>query len=168
MSLLCGVAVAHQDTRLKFEDGKIIGLPESYLPASFNVEELSVTIAAKKLILPEVFQRLLRTDVSPDPFDGPRKLESVPCTYSFSASWYHENLNVGLPPDLALPPYILISIFPTGRAFHFELLIDMDHLKILRADLLVKDFGSVPIDLDDGRRVRDKNNGEHAVDGNPN
>ena len=78
MSLLCGVAVAHQDTRLKFEDGKIIGLPESYLPASFNVEELSVTIAAKKLILPEVFQRLLRTDVSPDPFDGPRAVGHQP------------------------------------------------------------------------------------------
>jgi len=166
MPLFCGVAVAHQDTRLKFEDGKIIGLPEGYLPTSFDVEELSVTIAAKKLILPEVFQRLLRKDVSPDPFDGPRKFESVPCTYTFSASWYHESLNVDMPPDLRLPPYMLISIFPTGRACHFELLIDMEGLKILRADLQVGGLGSVPIDLDDGKRERDKKNGEQDGSGN--
>jgi len=167
MVLLCGVVDAHQDTRLKFEDGKIIGLPVDYLPASFDVEELSVTIAAKKLKFPYVFHRLLRKGVNPDPFDETGKFESISCSYTFSASWYHESLNAGMPPALRLPPYILISIFPTGRAYHFELLIDMESLKFLQADLLVDDLGLVPINLDDWKREPIKKSGEQGGAGLP-
>ena len=160
MTLLCNVSDAHQDTRLKFDNGKIIGLPDAYLPSSFDAVELSVTIAGRKLMLPEVFQRLLKKNVNVDPFDGSRQIENVPCTFTFSASWYHAELGGDL------PPYMLISILPKGNDCHFEILVDMDHLKILKADIQIKNLGSVPIDLADGIRVGNKKNGKQALDGN--
>jgi hypothetical protein len=139
--ILCSVASAHQDTILKLQDGKIIGLPEKYLPASFDVSELSLSLADKRLVLPEVIRGLLIDDTKVDPFADKPSKAIRPCKFSFSASWYHGSMS-------DLPPYILISIVPEGAACRIELLIDMDNPKFLRADLQIEGMPGVPIDLD--------------------
>ncbi len=144
---------AHQDTRLKFENGKITGLPEKYLPASFDIKKQSLTIGGKSLVFPNVLRGIFTFDANPDPFESkPSKIEAHPYTYSFSGSWYHELRD--------LPPYMLITVTPPDAKIGFELLIDMDKLIFLRADILIEGISTVPIDLDG---VPDKlQSGEHA------
>lgn len=134
---------AHQDTPLKIENGKITGLPEKYSPASFDIKKQSLSVAGKALVFPDVLRRVFTFDANPDLFASkPPKIEAHPYTYSFSASWYHEQV-VG-----SLPPYMLITVTPPDAKIRFELLIDMDKLTLLEADILIEGIGTVPIDLD--------------------
>jgi len=120
---------AHQDTRLKFENGKITGLPEKYLPASFDIKKQSLSIAGKTLVFPVGLRRIFTFDANFDPFESnPPKIEARPYTYSFSASWYHE-LCVG-----GLPPYMLITVTPPDAKIGFELLTHSDHSNFFSAD----------------------------------
>ena len=43
---------------------------------------------------------------------------------------------------------MLITVTPPDAKVGFELLIDMDNVIFLRADILVEGIGTVPIDLD--------------------
>jgi len=137
-----GLTNAHQDTPLSFKGGKIVGLPERYSPASFDKRKMSLKIKGKELVFPKVLRNLLMADVNDDPFGGIPKMEPHPYQYHFSSSWYHEDLLS------SLPPYILMTIKPEGDTAYFELLIDMDKLEFIDAELLVKKIGRVPIDLD--------------------
>jgi hypothetical protein len=165
-TLLCSALMmisslhAHQDTQLKFENGKITGLPDKYLPASVDIKKQTLSIAGKTLVFPDVLRGIFTFDANPDPFESnPPKIEAHPYTYSFSASLYHEQFVGGL------PSYMLIKVTPADAKIGFELLIDIDNLSFLRADILVKGIGSIPIDLDG---VPDEiQSGEQAGTGQP-
>ena len=135
-----GIADAHQDTPLKLKDGKIVGLPAKYLPASFDLKKLSLSIGGKTLVFPNVLRELLMYDASDESFGESPQMKPHPYTYKFTSSWYH--LNEGL------PPYISVSIKLKNTDTYIKLLIDMDRLKFIHADIQIKHIGLVPIDLD--------------------
>ena len=148
-------APAHQDTRLKFEDGKIIGLPEKYQPAAFDLKRQALTLSGKEMPFPPALRRLLTRKIeSDDPFDdaAPPETEPLPYSYSFAASWYHEMVLSGL------PPYLLVTIRPEEGEARFELLIDMDKRALLRAEVVTKGLGVVPIDLGEKKGIPGKGN----------
>ena len=137
---------AHQDTRLKFDNGNITGLPKQYSPAKFDTKTLTLGISKKILKFPKVLQRLLTQDVddgSGDPFRGSGKTELRPFDLKFSASWYHHFIGE----EGSLPPYMLITFRSKDQSFAIELLIDIDKLEFIEARINVKNLGSVPIDL---------------------
>lgn len=136
-----GPLQAHQDTRLTLEDGKITGLPEKYEPASFDRNKKVLTIGGKTFEFPEVLQKLF-TDGRVE--EGPLgKIEDKGHPYQLvlSASWYHDYFEI-------LPPYLLMRIEPQGRDYSFKLLIDMDRLRFIRANVEFGTVGEIPIDLD--------------------
>lgn len=140
--LLNGVLSAHQDAALKFEDGKITGLPEKYQPASFDRKKKILTISGKSLIFPEILHRLFTDDHVDELLGDPMPVKGHPYQLKFSASWYH----LELAPEL--PPYMLIRIEPVDRDYAFELLIDLDRLRFIRVDAMIATVGPIPIDLD--------------------
>ncbi len=141
-----GLVVAHQDRDLSVIDGKIIGLPEEYTPASFDYEKLSLSIGDKQLIFPQVIFNMLKYDASEDQSDDPKwKLRSH--TYKFSASWHYNNIDDNWPPNM------FIKITSSKDSSIIWLMIDMDRLEITSADLHTKDFGIVPINLDSSAKV---------------
>lgn len=119
---------AHEDTLITLKGKSLVGLPEKYLPAAFDSEEASLTIAGKKLVLPEFLKDVLE--------------EKDAYTLKLSSSWYHE-------PEI-MPPYILIAVTPKGRHFSYRVLVDMDALKILEVEMELWDTDSsmrtIPVD----------------------
>ena len=129
------------DANLDFKDGRIIGLPKKYSPASFDLKKLSLSIGGKKLVFPNSLRELLMYDASDDPFsDEPPQMKPHPYTYTFEATWGH------LPKDT--PPYIAITVRPKNKNVVYKLLIDMDKLELIYADVIVEGIGRVPIALD--------------------
>jgi hypothetical protein len=152
-----GMASGHQDTKLEFQEGRILGLPTQYSPATFNTKELELIIAGKRLIIPEEIRRVLLHDISPEPFVEPRTYKTIPSMYSFTASWYHAKV----PGDL--PPYIVINISPNNTECRFEILVDMDALKVIQADVSIKSIGTVPILLKEAATSKIQKDGEQAA-----
>lgn len=137
-----GLAEAHQDTLLKYENGRLTGLPDKYQPASFDRKNKVLTIAGKSLRFPQVLQRLFTDDHKVDFMGQPMDVKGDPYRLVFSASWYHSERGSNL------PPYLLIRIEPEKSDHSFEILIDLDQLKFLRADVQSMVAGTIPVDLD--------------------
>ena len=148
---LSGVVSAHQDTRLEFHEGRIVGLPSDYSPASFDTEELELRIGEKRLRLPAGIRRILMRDVSSDPFGDSAIFETIPCTFSFTASWYHEIVVGGL------PPYMVINVVPKEADCSFEILVDMGTLQLMHAEVTIKGSGTSRIQPEDPYSPRSKN-----------
>ncbi len=140
--LFLGVAKGHQDTKLGFKEGRISGLPADYSPASFDLNELELRIGDKKLKMPKEIRRIMMEDVSADPFDGSRTFKVIPYELHFTASWYHGDLGGDL------PPYIVVNITPKDTSCRFEILVDMDALEVIKADISIADIGTIPVQLE--------------------
>src|SRR5687768_8645278 len=84
----------HEDTTLKLDGKRIIGLPEAYQPAELDVHGF-LQIGDKRLrfnpFMKEVFSDSRRYDIV------------------ISASWYHD-------PKI-LPPYMSLNVTPKGADF---------------------------------------------------
>lgn len=149
------------DPEVSLKGGLITGLPATYLPASFDVKAFTLVLAGKKIVIPESLRDILMQDVRADPFDdSPPQMEIVPSTFSFSASWRREDL------DVDQTPYMVITITPKAPDCHFHLIIDMANLRLKSATLLINNIGPVPIDLVDKADTRNKKNGEQDGGGN--
>lgn len=144
----CRITSAHQDTPLKLKEGVLVGLPKAFQPAEFNLEKKILTIGGKDLQLPPVLERLF-PDAREDLFGEPHQVEGIPYGLTFSASWYHG-------PSM-LPPYLQIKIKPRERDFRFEILVDIQNLKILEAEMVVSlapnSYQSIPIAIDGSDRA---------------
>jgi len=95
---------SHVDTVLKLEDGKLIGLPDKYLPAFFDKKNLVLIISDQKLVFPECIKEYFNFDMD---------------SLLITASWYHTSRRS------SLPPYITIGL--KGNYPH-NLLINIDDL----------------------------------------
>ncbi|MCP5537212.1 MAG: hypothetical protein H7A51_13755 [Akkermansiaceae bacterium] len=132
----------HEEAVLSLKNGRLIGLPKEYSPASFDLKKLSLSIGKKKLVFPNSLRELLMYDASDSPFGNePPQMKPYPYTYIFEGAWGD------LPRDI--PPHILITVVrPKNKNAIFKLLIDMDKLELIYADLIVEGVGRVPIALD--------------------
>ncbi len=133
--LLVGLLVsdisAHTDTKLKFENGEVIGLPPDFRPAKFDVTQKKLTIANKELILPEILHSLFhypkKGQEELDPFNDDIPPLMTLNEVSFQASWYHG-------PSI-LPPYMVIKIKLDDQkeGHRIEILIDLVEVTIIEA-----------------------------------
>ena len=132
LALLLGVApvAAHQDTPIQFKDGKLLGLPKEFQPATFDLNKKLLAISGKSLQFPDSLQALFPDDRREDLLGEPNPVKGIPFDLNFSASWYHG-------PSF-LPPYLLISITPKGRDFRSEILIDIESVAFLEAHVFLK------------------------------
>lgn len=82
-------------------------------------------------------------------FGEPDLVEGSPYDLTFSASWYHG-------PSM-LPPYLQIGITPKERDFRFEIVVDIQNLKLLEAEMIVSlfpnSYQSIPIAIDGSDRA---------------
>lgn len=111
--LVASLANAHQDAVLVLEGNKIVGLPEKYSLATFDVGSKVLIIGDKRLQFPVCLSKYFL----------PKDDHSV----ELAASWYHE-------PEL-LPPYLSIDIRFNKRDYAFQILINMDSLGIIHVEV---------------------------------
>lgn len=110
-------ASAHMDTIIELEDGKLVGLPEEYQPAEFDIEKGALRLGPRVFQFSEYLRSLF-------PKDGRYKL-------SFSSSWYHSDY-------VDMPSYLAIDIRPRGKDFHYHLLIDMDKAELMYLNVVLQ------------------------------
>ncbi|MBK1882665.1 hypothetical protein JIN85_09570 [Luteolibacter pohnpeiensis] len=134
---------------MKLKNGTLEGLPKVFQPARFDLEKKVLTIGGKDLQLPPVVERLFPDAREEDIFGKLQTVEGVPYDLTFSASWYHG-------PSM-LPPYLRIRITPKERDFRFEILVDIQAVKLLDAEMIVSlspnSSQSIPIAIKGSNRV---------------
>ena len=120
---------AHEDTIIRLEGTQLIGLPQQYQPAELDVRAYRIRLRGHTKELSPWLKGL---------FDQPHKLE-------ISASWYHDSS--------ILPPYLLLRVTPTGRNYSYEILVDMDAIRLIQAKKALRESDTVttfiPIALSD-------------------
>ena len=135
-------AVAHQDTVIRFDKGDLLGLPKEFQPAKFDRDKKILTISGKELAFPTVLKELF-ADFNAENVDADHKGDGSAYELQFAASWYHG-------PSL-LPPYMLIKIIPKRRDFRFEILVDIESISFIRANVVLpmsnKQSAFIPIAL---------------------
>ena len=137
----------HQDTVLKLENGRLIGLPEQYAPAKFNFQSQTLSIAGKALVLPPNLKSLFQQPTNlpeVDPFnpDAVIKMGVPKFKYRFLTSWYHDKV------DGNLPSYLLIRVEPPNCTYAFEISIDLDGMKLLGASVSTAAAGNILLDIE--------------------
>lgn len=109
--LLCTLSFipseAHQDRIIELKNGRLVGLPDQYQPAYFDLENKSLQIGTNRIIFPPCVSTYF-------PDNEKYKL-------FITSSWYHSS-------DL-LPPYIVFHIRPQNRDYNYELVFELDTLK---------------------------------------
>jgi hypothetical protein len=100
--------IAHEDTIIKRDGDKLLGLPSIYEPAMFKEKYLELSLGNKSVVFPKCIHELFALKDDED--------------IVVEASWYHE-----IEPD-GLPPYI--SLRKSSNSYNLEksLLINMDTL----------------------------------------
>ena len=103
-------AAAHKDTVLAVKEGNIEGLPEKYQPATYDSERYILRIGTREMAFAPYLKSLFT--------------ERNDWDMSITASWYHKSWS--------LPPYICFHLKPGERDYGYDVLIDMDTLKLIR------------------------------------
>lgn len=97
---------AHQDALIELRGNQLVGLPEKYQPAIFDLEKHLFSIAGKRLVVPDCYGQFF-------PKSNNYKI-------FIKASWYHSEIT-------DLPPYMGIRITENGESFgHFIQLEPLD------------------------------------------
>jgi hypothetical protein len=131
VSILPTSVVGHQDTPVALREGDLHGLPTEFEPAKFNPENMTLNIAGKNLVLPDVLPMIF-----PEKERLLLQKEEVHAGYSsryelsFSASWYHG-------PSI-LPPYMVIGINPKGEDFKFDIHVDLENASVMKAYIIIE------------------------------
>ncbi len=106
----CTGAFAHQDTIIRLEGKALVGLPSQYSPAELDLEAFRLQIGRRVM----QFSPMLRGFFLRQPYD-----------LKVSASWYHENDYV------TLPPYLVLHVTPKGRDYTYRVLLALDTLRLI-------------------------------------
>ncbi|TXH96032.1 MAG: hypothetical protein E6Q75_08485 [Rheinheimera sp.] len=105
---------AHKDREVVItEGGKLIGLPEQYLPAHFMIDSKQLQIGRNSLVFPECVSKYFLHD---------RDLN-----ITLGSSWYHKQKNP--------PPYIYFDLKPKTQDFSIRLNFALDTLDLLSLDV---------------------------------
>jgi hypothetical protein len=112
---------AHKDRIILIDNGKLVGLPDQYQPAYLNLQEKSLQVGTKHIVFPACVSKYFP--------------ENNNYTVKITASWYHATT--------AMPPYLLISIHPSGRNYNYRLLFNLDTPKPLKFEIEIHESESV-------------------------
>jgi hypothetical protein len=127
-----GSLLAHEDTIIGLESGKLIGLPKEYTPAELDLKGFRIRIKDHAMAFSPFLKSL---------FDEPYDLRIF-------ASWYHDRK--------ILPPYLLLRIQPKKKDFRYELLLSLDTLALLQLSKVLQESDStsryLPIALTDTQK----------------
>jgi hypothetical protein len=115
--------VANEDMIVRLDGTSLVGLPRKYEPAELDLRRFTVRIHGRT----KEFSPFLKSL-----FEQPYHLE-------LSASWYYE--------PSSLPPYLAIRIFPKGRDFSYEILLDIDTVRIIQLSVMLRESAAVTRDL---------------------
>ncbi|MBK9391138.1 MAG: hypothetical protein IPN68_13455 [Bacteroidetes bacterium] len=97
----------HEDTPLKIDkDRNIIGLPEEYSPAIFDLDKKYLRINDKEIVFPDCLNYYFND------FENPK--------LNLSASWYHSK-------DI-MPYYLNFSISQENVDYGYNILLDLETL----------------------------------------
>lgn len=141
-------AEGHQEIPLEYKNGKFNNLPQEFEPAEFRMEDKSLKISGKVLVIPEVLARLFPDQGRASQF-GDNGLGVQPSQHNvkFLASWNHG-------PSM-LPPYMIIRILPHDENFRFDIYVDLEEVSIMRASVIItsktNEILAVPISLETSR-----------------
>lgn len=113
-------ALAHQDTKIRWDGDKLIGLDKAYAPASFNFKKKELIISGHKLELHGGIKELFPELDAEGKFDGKVK---------FTASWYHR--------FSLLPPYMVMEVVENKTKYNFSIMVDISAVKVLRVSSMV-------------------------------
>ncbi len=106
---------AHEDTLIKLDGSKLVGLPADLSPAELDLKEFRLRIGENELTFPPLLK---------DFFQQPHDLQ-------VSASWYHR-LEI-------LPPYLLIRITPKKKDFSYEILLELRTLDLIKLSVALRE-----------------------------
>lgn len=121
--LVCAdVVVAHIETTLEWEDGKITGLPERYEPASFDLENREIRIGSNSVTIPDKVWAFL---------EGKNEI-------GIHASWYHDSES--------FPYYLGIQFQDDADSSTINLAVTLESLEFI---WLRNDGGEYPVSSDD-------------------
>ena len=102
----------HEDTPLIIDyKGTIIGLPEKFSPATFDVDSKTLAVKDKSISFPECFLFLFG--------------EKSKADIRLSASWYHDKE--------IMPYYLNFDINPINKNYGYSILIDIESLELINA-----------------------------------
>lgn len=105
---------AHKDREVVItEDGKLVGLPEQYLPAHLKTDSKLLQIGRNSLVLPTCIAKYF--------------LRERDLNITSGSSWYHKQKNP--------PPYIYFDLKPKTQAFSIRLMFALDTLDLLSLDV---------------------------------
>src|SRR4051812_2856783 len=111
-----GLLHAHEDTLIKQQGTSLVGLPQEYAPAEFDVKAFRLRIGKHVMTFAPLLQSL---------FDEPHSLR-------ISASWYHSRS--------ILPPYLLLEIRPNKKDFiSYGILLNLETLELIQLSVSVRD-----------------------------
>jgi len=112
-------AYAHQDTIIKIDGNKLVGLPSNYLPATFDFSTNTLSVKDIQVTFPKCLTNYYKFG---------REI-------NISASWYHSFEYT------KLPPYIRFRV----EGSEFGLILDLDTLKPISTNW---SFGKTKAEVD--------------------
>jgi hypothetical protein len=146
--LMLSTASAHSDTPLTWTNGELKGLPKEFQPAGFDFKKRELTLRGKQLRMPGQLRGIFTDEIRKDSLHREKKEAWPPVGLMFSASWYHG--------PSELPPYLNVHVAPKGMDYRYEILVDMEKVAILKAEIIHQDQDgkgerSFPVDLSERR-----------------
>jgi hypothetical protein len=146
--LMLSTASAHSDTPLTWTNGELKGLPKEFQPAGFDFKKRELTLRGKQLRMPGQLRGVFTDEIRKDSLHREKKEAWPPVGLMFSASWYHG--------PSELPPYLNVHVAPKGMDYRYEILVDMEKVAILKAEIIHQDQDgkgerSFPVDLSERR-----------------
>ena len=121
--MLCAPASAHQNTVIRLEGKKLVGLPPEYSPAELDLDAFRLRIGRHVM----EFTPLLRSFFERQPYD-----------LEVSASWYHDDAVGGL------PPYIVLQITPKARVYSYSVVLALNTLRVIEVSVALRGSAGPP------------------------
>jgi hypothetical protein len=112
--LSCTHSLAHVDTIIRLDGTRLIGLPNSYLPAELDLKAFRLRIKNHEM----EFSPLLKSF-----FDLPYDLQIL-------SSWYHD--------PAIMPPYLTLEIHPRKKDYTFEVVLALENLRLIQITIVLQ------------------------------
>jgi hypothetical protein len=125
--LACASLPAHEETIIKLENSKLIGLPDKYQPAELDLKEYRFRIKNNVMNFAPIIEDIFMVH---KPYD-----------LTIGASWHPEG-SIG-----TLPPYIWLRVQEQGSKISYSILFNLDTLDVMNIMVTIPDPDTVTRNL---------------------